>query len=122
MNEKGSTVKSAPLDDSSKQTWIEKLKQRWGVSSGYQFVVILLVFSVTGSSTAWLVPNLFSLFGVNLQSGLGVKVALIFSGFVTYQLLLICFGFLAGQLRFFWQFEKKSLGRIGKLIRLLFRQ
>ncbi len=94
---------------------MEKLKERWGISSNFQVVVILVVFAVTGSSAAKLAAPLTSFLGLDPDNVSGwiywpVRVLLIFP---IYQVLLVAFGWLFGQFRFFWNFEKKMLKRIG---------
>ena len=94
---------------------MEKLKERWGISSNFQVVVILVVFAVTGSSAAKLAAPLTSLLGLDPNNVSGwiywpIRVLLIFP---IYQVLLVAFGWLFGQFRFFWNFEKKMLKRLG---------
>ena len=89
---------------------MRKLKQRWGITSDFQFLVIFIVFAVTGSASAWL--SKFACMGLGItKENIGlwftpVRLLLIFP---IYQLLLVCIGFLFGQFRFFWAFEKRLL-------------
>ena len=94
---------------------MEKLKERWGISSNFQVIVILVVFAVTGSSAAKLAAPLTSLLGLDPDHVSGwiywpIRILLIFP---IYQVLLVAFGWLFGQFRFFWNFEKKMLKRLG---------
>lgn len=94
---------------------MQRLKERWGIHSNFQLVVIFLVFAVTGSSATKLSNPITAVLGITHESVSAwiywpVRVALLFP---IYQVLLICFGFLFGQFRFFWNFEKKMLSRIG---------
>ncbi|HEX8269001.1 MAG TPA: DUF6787 family protein [Flavobacterium sp.] len=94
---------------------MEKLKQRWGITSNYQLVVILVVFAITGSSSAYLSKPVLQWIGitkdtVSLWLYYPLYIILIFP---VYQLLLLTFGFLSGQFKFFWWFEKKMLKSIG---------
>lgn len=114
------TKKNALLTEPEQSSWVGKLKHRLGVESGYQFAIVMLVFSITGSTTAWLVPQLFFFLDLPSTGGLAIKLGLLFSGFVIYQLLLLFFGFLFGQFEFFFSFEKKSLARLAKLFKRIF--
>ncbi|SHI90893.1 DUF6787 family protein [Pseudozobellia thermophila] len=94
---------------------MEKLKKRWGLDSNYQIVVILIVFAVTGSTAAQLAQPVTELIGLDRETTSAwlywtIRILLIFP---LYQVLLVCFGWLFGQFRFFWNFEKKMLHRIG---------
>ena len=100
---------------------MEKLKARWGISSTWQIIIILLVFSITGSSSLFVGKPVLHLFGLDrvnfapefLFGGLLYYTLRILVIFPIYQVLLVLFGWLFGQFRFFWNFEKAMLGRIG---------
>ncbi len=94
---------------------MDKLKKRWGIESNLQLIVIFIVFAVTGSSAAKLAAPITTFMGLNYETTSGwiywpVRILLIFP---IYQVLLVCFGWLFGQFRFFWGFEKKMLKRMG---------
>ena len=94
---------------------MEKLKQRWGISSNFQIVMIFIVFAVTGSTSAYLSKPVLALFGLSKETiSLWVYYPLyIILIFPIYQVLLVTFGFLFGQFTFFWNFEKKMLRSMG---------
>lgn len=94
---------------------MDKLKKRWGITSNWQVVVIFVVFAITGSASAKLAGPLTDFIGLTKESVSGwiywpVRILLIFP---IYQVLLVFFGWLFGQFRFFWNFEKKMLKRMG---------
>ncbi|MGX9416547.1 DUF6787 family protein [Vibrio sp. WJH972] len=95
--------------------WAAKLKTKWGVESHLQFCIILIVFSITGSVTGWCVVQYFSWLEIESESHTLLKVIPYVLGFFTYQLLLLIFGSISGQFRFFWKFQKKTIGRIAQL-------
>jgi len=85
-------------------------KQRWGIQSNFQMTIILIVFAITGSASAWLSKPFCYWLGITKET-LGywytpVRLLLIFP---IYQVLLVGIGLLFGQYRFFWAFEKKML-------------
>lgn len=94
---------------------MKKLKKRWGISSNFQVILILVVFAITGSSSAKLAGPLCDFIGLHRESSSWylywtARLLLIFP---IYQILLVFFGWLFGQFNFFWQFEKNMLRRIG---------
>tara|TARA_B100000959_G_scaffold47706_1_gene48825 strand:+ start:2639 stop:2947 length:309 start_codon:yes stop_codon:yes gene_type:complete len=94
---------------------MKKLKERWGITSNLQLVIIFLVFSITGSIALWVAKPLLNLADVNSETMniwlyIPIRIGIIFP---TYQVLVIIIGALFGQFEFFWNFEKKMLTRIG---------
>ncbi len=94
-------------------------KQRWNIQSNAQLTVIIIVFALTGSASAWLSKPFCLWLGIS-KDALGfwftpVRLLLIFP---IYQVLLVLIGFLFGQFKFFWKFEKKMLRsmRLGFLL------
>ncbi len=92
----------------------QRLKQKWGITSEFQFWMIMLIFSLAGSSTVWVRKPVFALVGVGPETPFLFKfllwLAIIFPA---YQILLMFWGTLLGQFRFVWWFEKKMLRRFG---------
>lgn len=94
----------------SQMSLLLRLKNKWGLASILQVVAVLVVFSLAGSSVVFLRKSLFSLLGFNSNTSLITKtVTYIIFVFPAYQLLLLIYGFLLGQFRFFWEKEKKIL-------------
>lgn len=94
---------------------MKKLKQRWEIESNLQIVLILIVFAITGSSSAKLAAPVCEFFGIYKETTVWywywlARILLIFP---IYQVLLVLFGWIFGQFNFFWNFEKKMLGRMG---------
>lgn len=93
---------------------MNKLKERWGVTSNFQLTIIFIVFAITGSASAWLSKPFCIWLGITNED-LGfwftpVRLLLIFP---IYQVLLVLIGFIFGQFKFFWAFEKKMLKSMG---------
>lgn len=95
---------------------MEKLKKRWGLTSNFQIVLILLVFSINGSFAAYIAKPLTEFIGLEKATTNGwifwpVRILLIF---IIYQITLPLVGFCFGQFKFFWNFfTKKMLLRMG---------
>ena len=94
---------------------MKRLKERWGIYSNFQLVMILIVFAVTGSSAARLATPLTSFLGITEDhfSAWVYWPARILLIFPIYQVILLVCGFLFGEFQFFWNFEKKMLSRMG---------
>lgn len=93
---------------------MKELKKRWGIDSNFQLTIIFIVFAITGSASAWLSKPFCLWLGITKED-IGywftpVRLILIFP---IYQVLLVLIGFLFGQFKFFWAFEKKMLQRMG---------
>lgn len=89
---------------------LEKLKRRWGVASSWQVVVILVVFSLAGSSILFVKDPLYRLLHIPANASLWIKIPVTI---LIYQVLLLAWGAVFGHFSFFWAKEKR-------LFRLLF--
>lgn len=93
---------------------LESLKKRWGIDSNFQLFVIFIVFGTTGSMSVKLGLPVLEYFDVTKDRfGSGVYLILrILLIFPLYQVLLLFFGALFFQFKFFWKFEKKMLQKM----------
>ena len=94
---------------------MEKLKQRWGIKSNFQVFIILFVFSITGSSSLYVSRPLIKVLGIHPDNLPIVLYWLFFVliSLISYQFLLLIFGWIFGQFDFFWhKMVKKMLIRI----------
>jgi len=87
---------------------------KWGIESNWQLFVILLVFSVTGYSSLIIAKPILALIGLSQEATnpwiyRPLRILLIFP---FYQILIVLYGWLFGQFKFFWDFEKKMLRRM----------
>lgn len=94
---------------------MEKLKERWGIESNWAILAILVVFAINGSFAAWVAKPVTNFLGLSQETispwlYWPLRILLIFP---IYQLTLPLVGWLFGQFKFFWNFEKKFLSRIG---------
>jgi hypothetical protein len=93
---------------------MNKLKQRWGISSNLQLTIIFIVFAITGSTSAWLSKPFCVWLGITKEDfGFWFTLIRLVIIFPIYQVLLVAIGTLFGQFRFFWNFEKKMLNSMG---------
>jgi hypothetical protein len=94
---------------------MEKLKQRWGLTSNFQVFLIIIVFSINGSFATLIARPATNFIGLNVETTnpwlfWPVRILLVF---IIYQITLPIVGFIFGQFKFFWNFEKKMLRRLG---------
>jgi formyltetrahydrofolate-dependent phosphoribosylglycinamide formyltransferase len=90
-----------------------RLKQKWNVN-GTQLFLILCVFAITGTTTAWLTRQVTHWLQLEASSFWywAIKIGILLFG---YQILILLFAIPFGQFNFFWNYEKKILKRM-KLI------
>jgi len=93
--------------------WIEKLKQRWGVKNAWQVLVILLVFACTGFTMLFLKKPIYWVLGFDSQTPTWQRVvAWIVLILPLHNIVLLMYGFIFGQFRFFWLFVNRLFGRL----------
>ena len=94
---------------------ITKFKTKYGIKSNYQLIVIFIVFGITGSTAAFISDPLMEFINIkksDLNFFIYWSVRLLIITFV-YQIILLVVAFVFGEFKFFWNFEKKILKRIG---------
>ena len=94
---------------------MKRFKSKWGITSNTQLIIILIVFAITGSISVWIAEPLLSFIGLKKTTSSywifwPIRILIIFP---VYQVLIIIIGALFGQFKFFWNFEKKMLTRLG---------
>ncbi len=98
--------------------WVERLKDKWGITSSFQVFMICVVFSCAGLSITQIRRLFWPLLGFGPETSMWIQVpTYILLIFPTYQIMLLIFGTLFGQFRFFWEKEKKLLQFLGKPFR-----
>ncbi len=97
---------------------IKKLKEKWNISSNWDFVMIMLVFSLAGMSIGFFRKPVFHALGINAQTPFWIKTVIYIPLIVPiYQVNLLVYGFLLGQFKFFLEKEKKLVQFIVKVFR-----
>lgn len=94
---------------------MEKLKQRWGIESNFQIVIIFIVFAINGSLAVYITNPITNLIGISKETTAPlfywpIRIVVVF---IVYQITLVIVGTIFGQKKFFWNMEKKMLQRIG---------
>ena len=95
----------------STPTWIERLQSRWKVKSGMQVIIILVVFACTGFTVMFIKPVITEWL---FKSGHSTWFSILYWILIlpVYNLFLLVYGFIFGQFKFFWEFEKRFFNRI----------
>lgn len=90
---------------------MQRLEKRWGVGP-WRVVLILLVFACTGFTVLYLKCPIVGYFTDDGDPSLFFSVAYYVLILPIYNVLLLLYGALFGQFKFFWAFEKRFLARI----------
>lgn len=93
----------------------KKLEKKWILDYKWEMIRVFMVFAFTGTSSLYIGRPIMILMGITKENLNPILYWFLFItiGLVFYQILLVTFGWLFGQFKFFWEFEKKMLGRFG---------
>lgn len=91
--------------------WLEKLKNRWNLQSIGQVVIVLLAFACTGFTILFLKKPLLTWLAGDQGNTTVASVLYYIFILPLYNIILLAYGFLFGQFRFFWEFEKRFMER-----------
>lgn len=94
---------------------MNKLKERWGITSNFQLAVIFIVFAINGSLSAKISAYFMSLLGLTKENlhWFFYYIVLLVLVLPLYPFMLMAFGYLFGQSQFFFHFGKRMLKSIG---------
>jgi hypothetical protein len=92
--------------------WITKLKTRWNLSSTWQVIIVLIVFACTGTTVLLIKRPLFAWWFPDGDKPLWASITYYILILPIYNVFLLFYGFVFGQFRFFWEFEKRFFSRI----------
>jgi hypothetical protein len=93
---------------------MQKIRSFFKVDSNFQLIMINIVFALTGTSSLFFADYILNILLIN-QDSYGnflywlTRIILILP---IYQILLIIFGSLFGQFKYFWSMEKKTIRKI----------
>lgn len=92
-----------------------KLERKWAVEYRWEMIRVFIVFAITGSSSVFIGKPIIAFIGITKDNFNTVFywILYILVGVFFYQILLVSYGWLFGQFKFFWEFEKKMLKRFG---------
>ena len=93
-------------------SWIDRLKLRWNLTNAWQVIIILIVFACTGTTVLLIKRPLFAYWFPDGERPWWASVTYFIMILPAYNILLLAYGFVFGQFRFFWNFEKRFFSRI----------
>lgn len=105
--------KTRTISNTQRKSWVEKLQARWGVSAAQVFI-ILLVFACTGFTVMFLKKPVVAFFTGGEQS-LVFTITYYILILPIYNIFLLIYGFIFGQFKFFWEFEKRFFKRMFRM-------
>ena len=89
------------------------LKSRWGVSSNWRVAAIFLAFSLAGTSIMFCKKPVYHVLHIPPGATLWIKIPV---AIMIYQVMLLVWGTLLGEFRFFWEKEKKMALWFARLV------
>ncbi|PZV80966.1 hypothetical protein CLV31_111133 [Algoriphagus aquaeductus] len=100
-----------------KPGFLHRLQTKWKLESLFQVVMVLVVFACTGFTILFIKNPILDFFGIERGGGQGFLNTVLYLLLVLplYQIILLIYGFIFGQFKFFWEKEKQIFRRIGSL-------
>lgn len=100
-----------------KPGFLQRLQTKWKLDSLFQVVMVLVVFAFTGFTILFIKNPILDFFGIERGGGQGFVNTVLYLLLVLplYQIILLIYGFIFGQFKFFWEKEKQIFRRIGSL-------
>jgi len=92
--------------------WVDQLKKRWNLQNTWQVAIILIVFACTGTTVLLIKRPLFNYWFPGGEKPVWANITYYVMILPVYNILLLAYGFVFGQFRFFWNFEKKFFSRM----------
>lgn len=94
---------------------VNKLKEKWGISSNVQLILILIVFSLAGSTVTFIRKYIFFLIGIKESTPFWIK-ALVYIPLIVpiYYISLLSFAYVFGQWDFFYTKVINTFKRVFK--------
>lgn len=93
--------------------FLQRLQSKWQLKSLTQVLLVLLVFACTGTTILLIKNPILAFFGIERGGGLMNTLVYLLLVLPLYQFMLLIYGFIFGQFRFFWEKEKQLVKRIG---------
>ena len=97
---------------------LKKLEKRWIVNERWQIIRIFIIFAITGTSSLYVTNPILNLIGLTKETfsdngfQLTIYYILKFIAILPfYQILLLIFGWIFGEYKFFSSFVKKMFSR-----------
>ena len=102
------------------KTYFNNFKIKWNIKSNWQLSRIMIVFSLAGQSILYTMPILKEYF--KLPTDLNILLSILFFVFISfplYQIYLLFWSLLLGEVIFFIRFIKNTFQKTSKLFNLI---
>lgn len=91
----------------------QKLKKKWGITNNFQFWLIFGIFAISGTSSMFVKIPKYAFLGITESTETWIKVSVYLLAITpAYFILLLFYGTIFGQFKFFWGFTKNFFGRL----------
>ncbi len=97
-----------------KRGWLERLQDRWKLTSIKDVIIVLIVFALTGTTVVVIKPYVISVFTGGEEAPLWFTILYYIFILPVYNLILLIYGAIFGKFDFFWKFERRFIKRIFK--------
>jgi manganese efflux pump family protein len=99
------------------KAYFKRFKTKYGITSNWDAFIIIVVFAITGSLSVKVAKPVLDYLGIDKETMSPwafwpIRILIIFP---VYQILQIIIGFLFGQFKFFWAFQKKMYLPFGRI-------
>lgn len=96
-------------------SFIEKIKERWGITSNWRLIKILLIFSLTGMSAVQIRKLIFPFIGITSETPTWLYI-LLWLVLITpaYYFFMVIYSMILGEKDFFFNIMTKSFSRFKK--------
>lgn len=95
-----------------KISWVGRLQKRWNLKNSWQVLIVLVVFACTGFTVLFLKRPLFRWIEADPDYHTLFSVLYYILILPVYNVILLFYGFIFGQFRFFWEFEMRMFRRM----------
>ena len=100
------------------KNYFKRFKQKWNIESNWQLGRVMIVFALAGQSILFVMPFIRSLFGLPDDISFIWKLLFfIFVSFPIYQILLLFWSLILGEIRFFIHFIKSTFQKTANIFR-----
>jgi len=95
----------------------QRMKTKWQIESNYQLAIIMVVFGLTGFTSAYLKTLIFQWMGMNSDTPVWARTLILLLLLIPlYKALLIIYGTIFGQFRFFKNFIMRFILSIWRIL------
>jgi hypothetical protein len=99
-----------------KPGFLQRLQSKWQLKSLTQVLLVLLVFACTGTTILLIKNPILAFFGIERGGGFMNTLAYLLLVLPLYQIMLLIYGFIFGQFRFFGKRKSNWCSELGEFL------